>query len=1143
MSHEPPARPIKGTGVRRRSSHAKAAQDPVSWRPVREDSVLSQAPVPGLPGRVFTGGDLDLRIGWDRFEQLLVYVAQQIVGLNQMRFRRYGLGGQAQRGIDLAGRRADRSYTVVQCKQVEKFTAAQLRTAVRTFADGSRPFGARHLIIAVSVVTRDTQVEDELARAQDAHPDLDIELWGAEQINDELRKRADIVARFWTRETADTFCTGAPLAGVAAAPLDWTRLADQVLRTPLAVDGLDEQLAEADRLFDDQPASAAEIYARLADTLTGENYLGHANVMRRKQLDALAAAGEDDARAALAALLAATALHEGNLHLARVFERQVPAPADPAASEPTTANPAAGLEGPISAAAWSGQLISAAVFAVMHPLADSNELTNALRHPPAGVEPPTYQPLLVLLAAELTVADAIINGPGERPTPAGDGADPVDPVAGSMVGLDDLVTAALRNLTKAPRSAQTKDVTVRLRMIQAAYDGEARTALLAQARQRRIPRHHAAMVLAAQGRRDVLDGSAEEAIEHWRQAVEQAIHDGRTDDAAGWLYAIRAVSTLYGPWTNRLDDEHMLAQALPKTGSSRLIRRTRDPATDARRAALADRPIEALRAARRWLADCIVTGDWAEENAAAELLGDLYAANQEPDRAARCYQWAGERKKATELASNVGDRILARAPIGSGPWWQQSASLAIAAAQHDVIDDATAAALLRDLIDLVTRGRAGELVDNPGRMFTEQAMKTLLIFANRGTSTDAQGVLDLFAADVHRAADFYLPHDKEHARACLAIFDHHADLAWPALIRLFDLADAGAREALKALYHPAVQDLLAEDPAGHHAMGTLAALKDQERHALRKRLHTMAKAGRYEAGLAAATLGDTDQSVIHRALAARDRLLGRPEPGGHSHAFGATMVPDSYLVTFLDTAEQQRCLDKVLTVAEDQRETATNRQDALTAATNLVTTQPNHVKTGVHTRARQFVLGQQEGSALDDEMTNPHPLSSFKVDLGSPSLRGHGLRLALDSSACDDDRIWVRDQARVLLSAEDQQIVHDSAQVLSRLGADMIRGLDVTLLVGHPDRVVREFAAFVAATEPVRYALTLPLLAQDRDWTVRAQLALAIHTYLQSTNSAPTSDVEEADLQRARAIAEDVRTALSRDVRHRVRRAAAGHPR
>jgi hypothetical protein len=55
------------------------------------------------------------------------------------------------------------------------------------------------------------------------------------------------------------------------------------------------------------------------DRRHADGYTGHAHVMRRRQLDALAAAGEDDARAALAAQLAATALHEGDLDRARTL--------------------------------------------------------------------------------------------------------------------------------------------------------------------------------------------------------------------------------------------------------------------------------------------------------------------------------------------------------------------------------------------------------------------------------------------------------------------------------------------------------------------------------------------------------------------------------------------------------------------------------------------------------------------------------------------------------------------------------------------------------------------------------------------------------------------------------------------------------
>ena len=47
--------------------------------------------------------DLDLRLGWDRFEKLILAVVRRALGLRGIKFRRYGVQGQAQHGIDLVG--------------------------------------------------------------------------------------------------------------------------------------------------------------------------------------------------------------------------------------------------------------------------------------------------------------------------------------------------------------------------------------------------------------------------------------------------------------------------------------------------------------------------------------------------------------------------------------------------------------------------------------------------------------------------------------------------------------------------------------------------------------------------------------------------------------------------------------------------------------------------------------------------------------------------------------------------------------------------------------------------------------------------------------------------------------------------------
>lgn len=225
------------------------------WETVSADPVLEGSVQRLGPGNAPAGSDLRLDIPWDIFEQLVKAIASQSLGLGRMRFRRYGRPGQAQHGIDLVGRRADCEHTVVQCRQVASFTATSLRAAVEDFADGRRPFDASHFVVAVSNPdARATQVQDELAALQDQYRDeFEVDLWGPEELNDILRERADIVARFWSRETADTFCTGAPLGGVPAPEPQWTRIADQVLLSPVGVDGLNRDIAEAERLTTSDP--------------------------------------------------------------------------------------------------------------------------------------------------------------------------------------------------------------------------------------------------------------------------------------------------------------------------------------------------------------------------------------------------------------------------------------------------------------------------------------------------------------------------------------------------------------------------------------------------------------------------------------------------------------------------------------------------------------------------------------------------------------------------------------------------------------------------------------------------------------------------------------------------------------------------
>ncbi|MFM9709081.1 hypothetical protein [Streptomyces galilaeus] len=1060
------------------------------WAPCAGDPNLRTPPPAGSPGRTPPGEDLDLHLGWDRFEKLMLTVSRRVLGLRDIRFRRYGVQGQTQHGIDLAGREPTSDYTVVQCKDYAIFTAADLRKAVAKFAVGRRPFGAGRLIVATSASTEVTQLADELAALQLQYPDLDLDLWGAEQINQHLRYCGDIVAQFWTRETAADFCTGAPLPGVPAPPPDRQEQAERILVGPLNTDDVAPMLRAADSQRTEAPAESAKLYGALAIRLHDAGYRGHATVLRKKQLEALQEGGLFDEAADLAAELAAAALHHGDSDQVRILAHRLDQFARDAVGSGT---PEA------SATARHAALINAAAQDIAHPLTMSR-LASALE---AGTEAePDYRPLLVLMLAEYRLATA----------------------PDALKELDSLINAALAQAKEQPVTEQTQDTVVRLRLLRAEYDSAQRQDLLREARRHRMKGRHTALVSAREARRCALEGRAEEALENWRDAVQDGIHAGLAEEAADWLYAIRAANAQYGPWTTEINDEHRLAQALRTTGTGRLLDRIRDPRAQAMSALVRSKPTEAVLAARRWLTDSVVTGSWADENEAVTFLGDLYRDNNEPAVAAAYYQRAGSTKKLEQLAKSMGDELLPLMPGASQPWWVLRSRAALVAAQADLGEDAAAHQLFDEMLDLAVRGRAGELVDSPTRSLAVQAAKSACALASRSTHEQAEALLDLLSSDVPRNPHQYRQTDDEHAAACAAIAMAHPELAMRALTRLFDLADVHTDKALRVLVRDQTLRLLGAGPQGDSsAAGTASCspLSDDEQNTLRTRADELAKQGHHLSDVIQAAVSPGHPNVHGRAKTARDRILSRPEPEPNSMSLGSTMVPDSAMVCHLASDDQRACLEKLLTVASDRRELASNRQDALIGARNLVVDQELEAKRTTFRASQPFVLGALDGSRLDDEFTGPaHPLSTLKINLGSASLRGHALHLAAASATTAEEQEWVRDQAIDLLRSDDAIDVQEAALTLNRLPREVTGDIDARALADHRHISARQLSAVLCMQQPQRFADTTARLAADPSVRVRRTLAETA-----TAHSGPD----------APPVAAELLDRLSKDPRHSVR--------
>ncbi|MFD9285135.1 restriction endonuclease [Streptomyces mirabilis] len=142
---------------------------------------------------------------WDDFERLVWELVQATEHLSPC--HRYGTPGQAQGGIDIAGRAADGRWHAFQVKQVAQFTEASVRRALDAFVHGPRPHGATRLIIVTSCKGTRTQVRDLAHRYQARHSDLTLgEIWDAEHLGRLLRSQPFIVARYFGDEAARRFC-------------------------------------------------------------------------------------------------------------------------------------------------------------------------------------------------------------------------------------------------------------------------------------------------------------------------------------------------------------------------------------------------------------------------------------------------------------------------------------------------------------------------------------------------------------------------------------------------------------------------------------------------------------------------------------------------------------------------------------------------------------------------------------------------------------------------------------------------------------------------------------------------------------------------------------------------------------------------
>ncbi len=1064
---------------------------PSAWSISKEDPIW-QPPSPGMHATQSSGQDLDLHMGWDRFEKLVLAVAKGKIGASTVEYRRYGTQGQTQHGIDIACREPDGRYSVVQCKEYQNFTPGDLRKAVETFDAGDLKFkGEVHqFIVAVSCSTQATQIADELHDLQEEYPDFQIDLWGSEQLNDELRQRPHIVTRFWSLQTAEWFCPDAPPAAEPLPNPDRLTQAHRVLAGPLKTDDVAPRLAAADQNMTSAPSEAATVYEELATELDTAGFRAHAQVLRRKQLQALIAAGAAEEATALACHLAAVSIHNADPEQAQSDEVWL--------AKHAGVGLGTLLPGPSAATATPkmkhhATLIDTATSSYLDPFGDLSALRAELTNTQIGCDSVPEQPLLVLLLAELMLIDE----------------------ADQLETVDDLLQNAIDQATRTQLSDVPNDVVLRLRLIRAEYDQDERAALIQSAgRHQLTDLEHAALVHARAARWYTLSGNPDQALDHWYHAINDGIHAHLTNDAAQWMASIQRLKIAYGV---RIEQEHLLVQALRDSHGKRLLHRYRDLRDHALTMHAAGKPNRAVPSARRWLADSIVTGRWSDERQALEFLGDVYRSATEPDRAARYYQRAGATTKLSDLIREVGDHRLPCEPLDGAPSWELQARFQTLARQADLIDDATAQQLLKRTTELTHRRLADGLRDK----LTASIVTAACALAARGTIDQAQAILDLMAGDVPRGPNASRPSDKAHTRACTEIIKAHPSLTTQAMSRLIDLAAGKVNEAFTALGAAGIVGVLRGEtnaqPQGTAHVDSIP-VTSEDRAMLKGRIEELIPKSPNAVRLLQ-KIEPHSPLLRPAAEATLTHIHQQAEPNPPANAV-VTTTEDVLLIRALSEDKQQSCLKTLLFIADRPHEPAEQRRAALIGASHLIDLQPSETRAEAFEQSRNYVQGETGDSAVDAQLTGlPASWDPAQVDEDTPSLRGAGLKLAFAAADTDEQYTWIRDQAVALLSSSDTSDIKTAAHVLHSLPSGITDGLDPRLLSNHRHAPVRQLAATLSTRNLDAYEGTATRLAHDPALGVRRELAQSL-THADS----PTEAVER------------LRQILQHDARHTVRR-------
>jgi len=169
-------------------------------------------------------------LSWENFERLILRVVRREATVAEC--WTYGERGQKQHGLDILAelRSAPGAFVCYQCKQVEKFSAINIRKAVDTFLQGKWACKTKRFVLCTSLQLTKTQQVAEISKQRNVleAKGIEFELWdGSEagRLSERLKNHPDLVDDFFLRDWVRLF-NGPDAAASLGERLDGGNLAE-----------------------------------------------------------------------------------------------------------------------------------------------------------------------------------------------------------------------------------------------------------------------------------------------------------------------------------------------------------------------------------------------------------------------------------------------------------------------------------------------------------------------------------------------------------------------------------------------------------------------------------------------------------------------------------------------------------------------------------------------------------------------------------------------------------------------------------------------------------------------------------------------------------------------------------------------------